>query len=351
MAKQLLLKDCDISLAVSPWTIPMDLATSSILSGYDGYRVYGTVVLGAAFNFNASGISYKNQRLLIFWEASVSGNTVTILNTVVPTELLTKKFVVDCLYDGVNWIVKFLVSWDETDIITTAMIENLAVTNAKIALLAVDTPQIAAEAVTNAEMAQMATVTIKGNDGAGPAVPQDLTMTELRTILTSSLTITGDIAAGPISETVATGNTTVPVTIANDAITTVKILDANVTLAKLEAKLLTEIFTIEMSAATLLHRTAYFRMPWDCTVTRIDTLVSLALVGGDCGITPRNNGGLSMGLITIPVATGVGTGVSNLAPVNNTFLAGENLQMSLAVVAGPAVTDGFVSITVTVERT
>lgn len=63
------------------------------------------------------------------------------------------------------------------------------------------TTTIAPEAVTNAKMAQMPTLTLKGNDALVSAVPQDLNVSEVQTMLGTSGTNTGDVTLGAFGST------------------------------------------------------------------------------------------------------------------------------------------------------
>lgn len=56
---------------------------------------------------------------------------------------------------------------------------------------------IASHAVTNSKMAQMATLTLKGNDTGITADPQDLSVSEVQTMLGTSGTNTGDVTLSP----------------------------------------------------------------------------------------------------------------------------------------------------------
>lgn len=75
---------------------------------------------------------------------------------------------------------------------STVTIDNDAVTAAKIATGAVGTDEIANNSVANADLATMPANTIKGNDSGGTATPQDLTTSEVKTMLAVQTTDLSD---------------------------------------------------------------------------------------------------------------------------------------------------------------
>ena len=64
-----------------------------------------------------------------------NGNTLTIMGTVMPTQLENKKCLITAVYDKTttSWDVKFLTDFSESDIVSTGNIEDGAVTNVKVA--------------------------------------------------------------------------------------------------------------------------------------------------------------------------------------------------------------------------
>jgi hypothetical protein len=105
------------------------------------------------------------------------------------------------------------------DTITTAKIQDDAVTTAKI----LDAN------VTNAKLANMAANTVKVRDANSSGVPSDVALATTEILIGDG---TGFTAASLSSDVTMTNAGAV--TIANDAVTTAKILDNNVTLAKLD---------------------------------------------------------------------------------------------------------------------
>jgi hypothetical protein len=203
---------------------------------YPAYRLTGSPVLVADLTFAASGTPSLNMGITLFWEANAdvvtNNKTITIFSKTVPTSWATKNFIATCVYDGSAWQVQLVCGGEEDGWIEAADLAADSVITSKILDLNVTTAKIAAGAVTNAKLAQMATATIKGNDSAGPDVPQDLTMSELRTLLAQKLVLLGDVTS-PSTTSTAAGTISSTTTIANDAITTAKIADSNITNAKM----------------------------------------------------------------------------------------------------------------------
>ncbi len=72
----------------------------------------------------------------------------------------------------------------------------------------------------------------------------------------------------------------------------------------------------------------YATIPWDCTLTKVDTVLNGAITGGDAAITVKNNAGSTAGSITVAnsgSATGDKDSVSPSS--NNTFSAGDLLEI------------------------
>lgn len=216
--------------------IPVDLASGFLDSQLHGYRLTGSPTLSVAdYVLVPQGTAILNQRVVFYWEANVTygvGTAITIFGKTIPSAWATKNFIATCVYDGSAWQVQLVCGGEEDGWIEASDLAADSVITSKILDLNVTTAKINDAAVTNAKLANMATNTIKGNDSAGPDVPQDLTMSELRTLLAQKLVLAGDVTS-PSTTSSATGTITSTTTIANDAVTTVKILDSSITNAKM----------------------------------------------------------------------------------------------------------------------
>lgn len=273
----------------------------------------------------------------------------SLFGTVVPAELAVTKFQALAVYTG-SWEVYFTPDWKSDDIIatshiqanaiTTAEIINSAVTTDKIANSAVDANKIATNAVITAKiidsavtLAKMADMPINGfiaNDNGGNQPPQVLNLTETRTLLAQSVTLTGDILASSTAETYATGNTQLSTTIANGAVTISKVDNP------LKRELITGVCSFETGEVGYIA----VKVPWKCTIDDWMVNVIKTISGTDNGTCELydHSGTLMTGSgITVPLATPVG----NVAPPNaflynaavtgnNTLNSGEILTIKTA---------------------
>lgn len=305
------------------------------------YKVVGTATITVNNTFTHTGTLSEGLEYEYDYRAAAtySGGVVSFHGVAMTATQALKNHTVKAKYNGSAWEVDFhpILTQDgvieaaklASDSVITAKILDLNVTTAKINDLAVTTGKINDLAITTGKIADLGVTTAKINDlGVTTGKINDLGVT---TAKIADLNVT----TGKINDL---------------AITTAKIAADNVTVAKLETSLKTEVFHFEMESTVAMLRTAYFKMPWTCTVTEVDVRVSQVLAGGDLTVTPMDNAGTTMtgGPITIPLATAIGSGVNATITANNTFTAGQYMRIQTS---GAAVTDGLVSISVTVLRT
>lgn len=296
-------------------------------------------VIGFICNFNTTN----------YLEAT---DDITFYGFTVPAELAAKTFYVVASYNAGAWRVFFLPSLQNTALIDagllgassviTAKIQDLAVTTAKINDLAVTTGKIAEEAVTNAKLAPMATMTIKGNDSGGSAVPQDLTATELRTLLDQDVTLTGEVT-GTATQNAATGVTTVSTTVGAGVIgSNEKTATAN-----------TENIYIPVSFEANEVGTIYIKFAYACSLVEYFGSVSKTLAATDDGtITLYDDSGTIMtgSTMTFSASAAVGTNVNVTSATitsNQAFTTGQTMR----IVTAKTTAGGRVLLTLRILRT
>ena len=72
----------------------------------------------------------------------------------------------------------------------------------------------------------------------------------------------------------------------------------------------------------------YATIPWDCTLSKVDTVLNGAISGGDAAITVKNNGGSTAGSITVANSGSAAGDKDSVSPSsNNTFSAGDLLEI------------------------
>ena len=286
---------------------------------YPSARVSGSAALTGAYNISPTGTPIKNSFVEIYWEASLSGgasNNVVIFGKTVPAELITSgsKFKVDCLYNGTAWVVDIMPDDAGTGIVGTARVADSAVTTAKIA----------DDAVTLAKMAGLAKGKIIYGDASGNPADIELGSADGRMLLGDT---TNGVAAVDMSGD-ATINKAGALTIANDAISTVKIADDAVTAAKLDASSRKASIAIPVSFETAGEiGVLKYTMCFDCTVDAIHATVTKPAATDTATIIFKDHGGTVLTGSQVDITTGLvlGNTVSTTPTANNTFRAGEEI--------------------------
>jgi len=263
--------------------------------------------------------------------------------TVVPAELVGTRFTAIAIYDG-SWEVYFSADWksDSTittghiadDAVTTVKILDLNVTTAKINDLAVSTAKIANNAVTTAKIAdnnvtlgkmgQMAANGFIGNDNGGNQDPQHLNLTESRTLLAQSITLTGDVAASSTAETYSSGNTSVATTL-QDGVVEVKHLSttgANNQEKSIRNKMLYGMVSFDGTNGY----TFYIKVPWKCKLLDMTCYVITPVTAASGEMVVQDHSGSDL---TVPFS--VTTGNTRGYQVNvSSFNAGGTNEFTYA---------------------
>ena len=311
--------------------IPVDAASASPYPVVVNNIIAGTVTLTAPLAVSPSGTPITGQRVIVTWNASVtpSGNTITIFGETVPTELAARNFVAECLWDGTGgpWVVNILPDFAGVGIVDSDRLAADSVTTAKIE----------DNAVTLAKMAGLAKGKIIYGDASGNPADIELGSADGRMLVGDT---TNGVAAVDMS-----GDATITkagaLTIANDAITTAKILDANVTPAKLSASSNKGQFAVqlEFDEAAKIGVIKY-QICSTCTIDGIYATVNRVPATDTATVIPKNHGGVAMtgGQIDITTALALGNIISVTPTGNNTFTAGEQMTLETSKTTAEACT-------------
>jgi hypothetical protein len=280
------------------------------------YRLTGSVSLSSSLGVVVTGTPVKNTSLTFHYEGSItpSGSVFSILGQSVPDELLSSKFVAECIYDGAAWKVKLLPSFDGSGIIGSDRLASDSVTTAKIT----------DGSVTLDKMYELAAASvIYGNGSNRPAALS----------VADSTIVIGDSSTGLASVAVS-GDATLAksgaLTLASNAVTTAKILDANVTPAKMSAGARKASIAIPVSFETAGEiGVVKYTMCFDCTVDAIHATVTKAAATDTATAIFKDHGGTVLTGSQVDITTGLVLGniVSTTPTANNTFTAGEQITI------------------------
>lgn len=309
---------------------------------YTYYRLTGTSTLIADMQVTSIGTLHDKIRIRILFDATVTVGAfdITIFGEAVPSGLATQEFMAECVYDSTAtaWTVIIIPDISATGFIETGNIKDLAITEGKVA----------DNAVTLAKMYELAT----GNVIFGNASNRPTALS-----VGDGTIVIGDSSTGLVSVAVS-GDATLAksgaLTIGSNAITTGKITDANVTLAKLEQKLLYDMFTIRLDTKSAAATgNVNFTMPYDCDITHIVITVLEPVTSDDTTFVFKDNGSASMGSVDVTTAMSIGNkatlGSSGLPlSSNNSFSRDHNL---LIEVSKSTTTSGAYQIGIYTERT
>lgn len=115
----------------------------------------GPVTMTGSLAISPSAGTPANMTTFIFdYTANMNfnGNTLTIFGAVMPTQFQNKRCRIIAVYATSGWDVKFEGDFSESSIVSTSNLENLAVTNAKIAS-GIDGAKLSAGSVPNSALA------------------------------------------------------------------------------------------------------------------------------------------------------------------------------------------------------
>jgi hypothetical protein len=205
----------------------------------------------------------------------------------------------------------------------------------RLAASSVTTAKIADNSVELAKMYELATGSvIFGNASNRPTALS----------VADSTIVVGDSSTGLVSVAVsgdATLAKTGALTIASNAVTTAKILDANVTPAKLSASSNKGQFAVqlEFDEAAKIGVIKY-QICSTCTIDGIYATVNRVPAIDTATVIPKNHGMVAMtgGQIDITTALALGNIISVTPTANNTFTAGEQMTLETSKTTAEACT-------------
>jgi hypothetical protein len=281
----------------------------------------------APYTIVPTGSPDRDTFVEIVWNANltIGASALQIFGANIPNELIASKFIAECLYDGAAWIVTVRPSFDEVGIVDSDRLAASSVTTAKIADNSVEL----------AKMYELATGSvIFGNASNRPTALS----------VADSTIVVGDSSTGLVSVAVsgdATLAKTGALTIASNAVTTAKILDANVTPAKLSSSANKGQFAVQLefdNAAKI--GVIKYQICSTCTIDGIYATVNRVPAIDTATIIAKNHGMVAMtgGQIDITTALALGNIIPVTPTANNTFTAGEQLTLETSKTTAEACT-------------
>ena len=326
-----------IQIDTGDYTLPAAPADS-----FTYYRLTGTSTLIANMQVTSTGTLHDKIKIRILFDATVTVGAfnITIFGETVPDGLATQEFMAECVYNSTAaaWTVIII-----PDISATSYIEGKRLEDDSIS-----TNKVVDDAITNNKLANISRGSVKV--GGASDVPTDLDAKTSGNILVGDGTDVNSVAVSGDATLSSAG----ALTIGNDKITTLKIVDANVTLAKLEQKLLYDMFTIRLDTKSAAATgNVNFTMPYDCDITHIVITVLEAAADDDTTFVFKDNGSASMGSVDVTTAMSIGNKAtlgSSGSPLssNNSFSRDHNL---LIEVSKSTTTSGAYQIGIYTERT
>jgi hypothetical protein len=239
---------------------PASISVDDILETIQGYRCIGDAGSND-FTLSVTGTPILNMQVFILWEAQTTG-TVTILGTAMPSTIKDKKVLITCTYNGAAWQIHFDVDANSAGVIENSNISATAnIDRTKLAsgsnnhiVINNGSGVMSSEATLSAIRGGLATDAsaftgvVKASTGTFSAASivnsdisasADISFSKLAA-LTSGNILVGNGSNTPTSVTLsgdATLANTGALTIANNAVTTAKIADSQITEAKLDSAL------------------------------------------------------------------------------------------------------------------
>lgn len=289
----------DISTASFPINIWLEVPMHQI-------EIYGTKALSASVNIDETGgrAAEAGDTIEFINRATFTGygaNVVNFMGVAMPEVYADKDCIIKCYYTGSAWDVQFHVDGNQDDIIIEGMIEDDAVTTAKI----LDAN------VTYAKLVGLPQGSILRGSAAGVTeaidakTPGNILYGNGTTIALLDLSAAGSMAVG-------TG-------------------------ATVKAAKLTEVVQMYLSCDSAAELGDYkIEFPYACTVDKLLLRATDTIVTDDMDVTVKNNTAATMATMTLSAGTLIGTSVTDSPGANNTFTANQTLTATV----GPKATPG-----------
>jgi hypothetical protein len=298
-------------------------ATYSVDDQVDIYNVLadgGTVTLAGNISISSTGTPQPQTTYVFNFDGgfTLGSNTCTFFGKALTAGQCLYKQTITAIWDGSAWDVHIC-----SDMSSGAKdINGADIVDGTIASAAIDSSGIALSKLTAATRGYMVRA---GQNGVwtGVAASTNGTFVGGNGTDVGPLTMSGDA-------TLSSG----AITIANSAVTTVKINDAAVTAAKLSTECATELFIVPVSFETGEQGAYKLQMAFSGSVVNIYAEAVKAIAGTDAAtITPKNQAGTTM-TVTTPISFAAsdtfGTAYSSAVTANNTFVDGDVISLTSA---------------------
>jgi len=109
------------------------VATIDLQSGFNGMLIYGTAA--GATSVVTSGTVANDMDFVIYWNGDAGANACTVLDTAMPTAMITLSHFIVCHYNAVTttWNVRFLPDTATAFIVNSMVSATAAIARSKLA--------------------------------------------------------------------------------------------------------------------------------------------------------------------------------------------------------------------------
>jgi len=309
-------------------SVSLSLDYSDLLNTYDICVIGASpaVTIASDMEFITTGTALEGMYINIEYTGGVTsdylgGRTVSFFGVDLTDAQAASKCKITAYYDGSAWNVQ--VNPDLSEQQTQPVLWGYLIEDETI-----DKYKIADGKITLPKLADLSAEGYLIRGGSGGTIEEFDASTDGYTLIGDGTTVNSVAISGDIS-LINTG----VATIANNAITTVKVLDDNITVAKVENNLKYELITRDVSFETGEVGDFKIKMPYSGSVSEIYAYVTKAIAGtDDATIVPKDNAGTTMtaGTVTFTAGDPRGTAETTTPSANNTFSNGHVLTFTCA---------------------